>query len=532
VRSAGLLDDATARALEFPWLREQLAPASDYGQRIFAELVPFRPGEESLASGRASQISKLSAALQLSQFDTLREVFRNVPDAAMAIARASMGDTLSDANFLELQRFFDACERVDAIGVPAGLQPTADEAVSACARAIELGRAGKFGFYLDDRFDETLARARGGFERAQAEYDAVRGRAAARVAELLDREIAGNEFIVMRSDLKGTLPQGVRVVREAPTYFLCELDADEATLAALQRRDEAATTVAEAEEAVRARLSHVIRSYAAALDLAARRFGESDVMVAAARFSKTFDCVAPAYSSEKLQVVYDGGRFLPLAVELERDGRAFTAVSISLDDIAVLTGPNMGGKSVVLRTSGFIAVCAAFGVPVPAVSASVGLFDEITWLGVGADEDFGGLLSSFAREVLRFRDMLGRTRERRFVLMDEFARTTTPREGRALLIAVIERLRLLRAVGLSATHLAGIAPAAAVRHFAVRGLRGIPEKPATSDLSAALATLAASMDYTIEEIEDESERRSDAIALAALLGLDSELIASAYDELT
>ncbi len=526
-----LLDEATARTLEFGWLRDVLSPASDYGERIFTELAPFHAGEEPIASARAQHIAKLASALDSSRFHALREVFNNVPDAAMAIARASMGDALSDANFLELQRFFDACVRVDAIGVPAGLAACADDAVDACARALELGRAGKFGFYLDDRFDTSLAQARSALEAAQAEYDAIRGRAAARVAQLLQREISGNEFIVMRADLNGPLPAGVRVVREAPTYLLCELDADEATLAALQKRDERATAVAEVEEAVRSRLSSVIRAHAAALDAAARRFGENDVLIAAAHFSQSFACVAPVYA-EKPELQYSDGRFLPLAVELEREGRSFTPVSLNLDDIAVLTGPNMGGKSVVLRTSGFIASCAAFGVPVPARSATVALFDEIAWLGVGADEEVGGLLSSFAREVIRFRELVERPRERRLILMDEFARTTTPREGRALLIAVIERLRLLRAIGLSATHLAEIAPAAGVRHFAVRGLRGIPEKPATTDLSAALATLGASMDYTIEEVQDESERRSDAIALAALLGLDNDLINSAYEEMT
>ncbi len=221
----------------------------------------------------------------------------------------------------------------------------------------------------------------------------------------------------------------------------------------------------------------------------------------------------------------------PLALELEREGRAFTPLSVELNDVAVLTGPNMGGKSVVLRTSGFVAVCAAFGLPVPADAATCGIFDDIAWLGVGIDGETGGLLSSFAREVVRLRELLERERNRRFVLLDEFARTTTPAEGRALLVAVIERLRNLKTVGIAATHLAGVATAAGVKHFAVRGLRGIPEKPATNDLSAALATLGASMDYTIEEVEDESGKRSDAIALAALLGLDDELVASAYEQL-
>ena len=106
----------------------------------------------------------------------------------------------------------------------------------------------------------------------------------------------------------------------------------------------------------------------------------------------------------------------------------------------------------------------------------------------------------------------------RLVLLDEFARTTTPREGRALLVAVIERLREMHACALAATHLSGVTKATGARHYAVRGLRGIPRAPATDDLAQALETLAASMDYTLEEVRGERQQGADAIALASLLG--------------
>ncbi|MDQ2865004.1 MAG: hypothetical protein M3R51_02140 [Candidatus Eremiobacteraeota bacterium] len=523
-----LLDQVSAQAVGFPYLRAALAPASEYGDRVFAELVPYLPGQEDAARVRASKIAGIARALAPAQLDTAREIFRNVPDAASAIARASMGDTLRDADFLELQRCFDACARIDVLCRDTGLPACVNDGVLACARALEIGRAGKLGFYLSDAFESELAAARSEFGRAQAEYDAVRGRSNARIAQALGREISGTEFIVMRVDVRGPLPTGVRVVREAPTYFLCEFDADEATLAALERRDACATAVAIAEEATRGNLSYAVRSNAAALDVATRALGEIDVLVTAARFAQTHDCVVPTIV-ERTAIAFADGRFVPLVRELEREGRAFTPITVALDDVAVLTGPNMGGKSVCLKTCGFIAMCAAFGLPVPANVATCALFDEIAWLGIGDGEN-GGLLSSFAQEIVRLRDVLARERTRRFVLLDEFARTTTPREGGALLAAVIGRLHAMRVTGIAATHLAGIA-AGSAKHLAVRGLRGIPHPPTTTNLSDALAALAASMDYTIEEVREDTADRSDAIALASLLGLDEGLVQSAYREL-
>jgi DNA mismatch repair ATPase MutS len=161
----------------------------------------------------------------------------------------------------------------------------------------------------------------------------------------------------------------------------------------------------------------------------------------------------------------------------------------------------------------------------------VGLFDQIAWIGIGREERAGGLLSSFAREVLALKEIFVRNAMRLLLLADEFARTTTPHEGRALLIALLARLRRRRACGLLATHLGGIAVAAGVRHFAVRGLRGIPKRSLTQDVGEALAVLAGSMDYTIAEVAGDEPPRADAIALTALLGVDQEFVDAAYQAL-
>jgi DNA mismatch repair protein MutS2 len=529
VKPGRLFDATSAQAIGFPWLRAALAPAGPYGEAIFAQLEPFAPGAQAAASQRAARIARIAATFDDPALDAMREIARAVPDANPTIARAAMGDLLEDANFLELQRFFNACERLDALtGASQDLPRTMSGPLLACARALQPGRARRSGFYLDDAFDPALGQARAALRQAQAEYDAAQGRTHAAIAAALDREISLPEFIVMRADIAGQLPAGVRVVRETPTYFLCELDADESVLAALRRRDAAAANVAQAEEGVRAKLSSTVREHGAALEADARAFGEADVLISAARFARAQRCTVATIDTDG-KLAFKGGRFAPLERELAATGRSFTPIDLELDGIAVLTGPNMGGKSVALRTCGFIAACAAFGLPVPATSAQVTLFQEIVWLGVGAGEDetSGGLLSSFAREVVRLRDTLANRARPRLVLLDEFARTTSPREGKALLIAVIARLQTEHACGLAATHLGGIAEAAGTRHYAVRGLRGIPQRPATDDLAQALKTLASSMDYTLEEVRGPRAREADAIALASLLGVDADVIEAA-----
>ena len=240
-------------------------------------------------------------------------------------------------------------------------------------------------------------------------------------------------------------------------------------------------------------------------------------------------------------------RHLPLEAELERRGEPYVALDLELAGIGVVTGANMGGKTAALRTVGFACACVALGLPVPAAAAAVPLVRELVWLGVGGAEPEERLLSAFGREVVALRAFFERDAARTLVLIDEFARTTAPHEGRALLIAVVARLRAAGALGLIATHHTGIAEASGALAFAVGGLReGAPDRDPRGGASSndapsagtvgplpledALALIARRMDRRLLPVSPGSHPRSDALALAELLGLDAALIARARAE--
>ena len=105
------MDASSAAALDVAWLVAALEPAGPYGQIAFEELRPFARGEEDAARARARRVAEIAATLDGGTLDAVRETLRGMPDAAPAIARASMGDTLGDANLLEIQRFCDACRK-------------------------------------------------------------------------------------------------------------------------------------------------------------------------------------------------------------------------------------------------------------------------------------------------------------------------------------------------------------------------------------------------------------------------------------
>ena len=323
MKPSQLLDDASAGVLAFGWLDAAVAPTSPYGERLFCDLVPFRPGEEGGAQSRAERIARIAAAFDASALQAMRSELGAVPDATGAIARATMGEALSDPALFELRSFCGTIGRIELLrGCEPALDPVSNKAVTAIGDALATGQRNEREFYLADAFDGELAAARARVAAAQAELDALRGRESERVARELGREELGaDEFIVMRADVRGGLPEGVRVVREAPTYLLCALEYDSAVLAALERRDAAADAVAAAEERVRAAFSALVRENATDLLAAAQALGELDVLVAAAAFAQRFGCATPVVTKQAA-LAFDQARFLPLESELAAWGAA------------------------------------------------------------------------------------------------------------------------------------------------------------------------------------------------------------------
>jgi DNA mismatch repair ATPase MutS len=193
--------------------------------------------------------------------------------------------------------------------------------------------------------------------------------------------------------------------------------------------------------------------------------------------------------------------------------------------VAVLTGPNMGGKSAALATCGFLAACVAGGVPPPAQTATLPPFDAVAWIGGQATSERERLLSAFGAEVVGARDALAESADTTLLLVDEFARTTGPREGRALLVALVEALARRETPALVATHFEGVAGAAHVPHLTIAGLgAGKLDALAGRDIHAALDAVAQVMDYRIIAVAGEAQANSDALALARLLGLDPAIV--------
>ncbi|HYK53705.1 MAG TPA: MutS2/Smr-associated SH3 domain-containing protein, partial [Candidatus Eremiobacteraceae bacterium] len=132
---------------------------------------------------------------------------------------------------------------------------------------------------------------------------------------------------------------------------------------------------------------------------------------------------------------------VPLDVEVGRDA-----------DAVVISGPNMGGKTVVLKTIGLFCVLAHCGIPLPASAGTeVGEFDHIACI-IGDEQSIANNLSSFAAHLRALRAAIERAGPRSLILVDEIGSGTEPGAGAALAQACVEALLAAGARVVVTTH--------------------------------------------------------------------------------
>ncbi|BDE05598.1 hypothetical protein WPS_08740 [Vulcanimicrobium alpinum] len=514
-----IADALTAERIGLDWLRAAVAPLGAFGRAVDETLAPYGPGDEDAARAEIAEVVACAQLMDDEGVMRARAALRAVPEASPIVARARVGDPLADVDFYELGRFIDGLDALarawDAAGGDAGRRPPLLDGLRAL---LAPGRAGG-GFYLDDAFGAGLRDARAALAAAEAAYDARREEIAALVRDAIGVDPVGEEFVVLRDAYDGALPDVVRVVRETPTYRVV------VPAIVIPERDAAFARLAEEEEAARRTLAERIAREADAVRATTRALGALDRLLARVAFAQRWGGCVPTFASDRIACV--DATFAPLADALGARAHPYTPISFDLRGVTVLTGPNMGGKTAALAAAGFACACAALGVAPPAREATLPLLDAIAWVGGDVAADRTRLLSSYAAEILRARDVLRAASPRSLVLVDEFARTTGPREGRALLVAFAEALHASGAFALIATHFDGVAAASGAAHLRIAGLR--ERLPATADgerLDAVLDAIAAAMDYrVVAAVEGSTD--SDALALAELLGLPDALVARA-----
>lgn len=188
----------------------------------------------------------------------------------------------------------------------------------------------------------------------------------------------------------------------------------------------------------------------------ARRLSAIDCLAGLAELAANRGYVRPEVVGDVAALEIDRGRH-PI-VEQEQTGGAFIPNDTRLggDDgnVAVITGPNMAGKSTYLRQVALLVLLAQVGSFVPAERMKLGIVDRI-FTRIGAQDDLASGQSTFMVEMLETATILNHATDRSLVILDEIGRGTSTYDGLAIATAVIEYIHntpRLRSNTLFATH--------------------------------------------------------------------------------
>ena len=118
----------------------------------------------------------------------------------------------------------------------------------------------------------------------------------------------------------------------------------------------------------------------------------------------------------------------------------------------IITGPNTGGKTVILKTVGLCVYLSHLGFYIPALEEStVGFFEDV-FVDVGDEQSIENNLSTFSSHMTNIIDILNKTNDKSIILLDELCSGTDPIEGAVLSIALLEKFKNLNATMLCTTH--------------------------------------------------------------------------------
>ncbi len=220
-----------------------------------------------------------------------------------------------------------------------------------------------------------------------------------------------------------------------------EITDDSAQLVELDEREK------EEIEKILTKLTAVVRAQEDDIEYDIETIIDLDFLWAKVRFADEFNATMPLFS-DNLKIVNGyhpilrrvSERVVPLNLKMEREKM-----------ILLISGPNAGGKTVVLKTVGLLVLMARCGLFIPVDEGSTIPFFEEVYADIGDEQSIESRLSTFAGHIKQIKEAL-EAKTQPLVLLDELMSQTSVEEGSALAIAILEEFAQKKSTVLATTH--------------------------------------------------------------------------------
>ncbi len=374
---------------------------------------------------------------------------------------------------------------------------------------------------LDDHASPNLFRLRRELERQKRAIEVSLQQHARRLGTegVLQEElitIRGERFVLpVKAELRRRVPGVIHgASNSGQTVFVEPLETIELNNELIRLLDEEQAE----EQRIFAGITRLLHQHAPALSLGAVLYGELEFQLAKGRFAQAYEATHATFSAES-ERCFDlrEARHPLLVATLREQGRRVVPLTLRLREqhILVMSGPNTGGKTVVLKTVAMAACMAHCGLPVCASAAEVPVLDALL-ADVGDAQSLRESLSTFSSHIVNLRSLLEQATAGSLLVLDELGAATDPSEGAALAMAITEQLRQLGCFALISTHHGAMKQYAATQAGVLNASVGFDAETLrpTYAFRTGVAGVSAGLD------------------MAAQLGLQGEIIAAARSLLT
>lgn len=522
-----LMDEKTKAILDFERVLAELHPMTPFGQKLKNNIEAFELCDKEQLLEELDRVAELKQLINVQRtvFVEIRSQMRLIKDIRKSVERCMTGGVLSIVEFFELKNFVYQVKAISE-SQKALQWVTPDKYIINELHWVEAvldpEKTGLKTFYIYDNYSEALAEIRKQKILYEHELDVLRKEAIKKAeAELGIPLRANGEITVSKSqtNLIGKLNDKALLQTVGETYinvtYRVKPDYD---MLELMKGIEAMKGEEAVEEAlILEKLSTQISIRGSEVLEVMDAMAEFDMIVAKAYLANSYNGVKPLIcDTAKLTIV--NGRHPLVEAGLSKKGKPFTPISVSLNKgVALITGANMGGKTVSLKMIGLLAAMAQYGFLVPADHMEVGM-NAYIYICAGDEQSIDLGLSTFGAEIRSVKEALMKSEEKGLVLIDELARGTNPHEGFAISKAIISYLADKPSITVITTHFDGLVRAG-IKHLQVKGLRNIDFK-SIKDPDA----ISEYMDYTLMEVECESRVPKDAINISRLMGIPEEIL--------
>jgi len=287
--------------------------------------------------------------------------------------------------------------------------------------------------------------------------------------------------------------------------------------ASQEEKDDLLWQISKMENKIRQNLVKKLHPFASHLEQNLWAIARLDLLLAKAVLAKEWNCCKPEISENEISYF---GLFHPVVLHrLKKENVQFQPVNIALkQEPCLITGANMTGKSIFLRAIAFSQWMFQFGFYVPAHKASLLPVEKIHFVSGDSDTEHTGL-SSFVSEIFHIHHIIQEVKadKKMLVLVDEFARTTNPKEGSALVTAFLEMMNHRKSICLVTTHYSNVE--GEFRRLRVKGIQW----DKMEHIKTNPHELNKYIDYQLEDC-NEKTAPEEAVKIAEILAIDDAFI--------